>query len=72
MQQLSESEKRAIQSLGNNANFVKVVGWMARSLNTQDQVNRNLSDNLLYRGQGKAIELADIIDTCNQLGVPIP
>jgi len=62
-----EAQRRileAIQALktgGNRNHFQVLVEWLAEKLVEQDRLNRSLQGEEVYRGQGKAMMLADEI-----------
>ena len=61
MTRLEINHAQAIRRLSSNSDFHVFLEWVAASLAEADAANRLLEGAQLYRSQGKAVTLADII-----------
>lgn len=71
MLRVTEREVSALNALSHSPDFQIVVEWMKRTLDAHDsEIRTQIDDVMLRQQQGKAQELAEIInhvDTANEL-----
>jgi hypothetical protein len=64
----TEQEIKAIDNLGNNINFQVIVRWFDRSLKGQSIKNNSACGEIAIKGQGRGLELIDILKHIDQTG----
>jgi hypothetical protein len=65
----TEQEIKSIDNLVNNANFQIVVEWFKRSLTDQSIKNNYANGEIAIKGQGRGLELMDILKHIDQTGI---
>jgi len=58
---LTKDQAQAIHRLVQNPDFKALIALIAETLSKQDEDNRQLEGAHIYRGQGYAIALAEIV-----------
>ena len=64
----TEQEIKAIDNLGSNSNFQIFVKWIERSLTEQSIKNNYAIGEIAIKGQGRGLELIDILKHIDQTG----
>jgi len=57
----NETVSRALMNLENNQNFQAIIEWIDESLKTQAIGNCKLSGEIAIKGQGRCLELIELL-----------